>query len=344
MMQHEITRKHNLLRPNGTLSEAGYARKLLLDYDRSAIRANRLRIKEWDYYLICNNDFALALTIADNSYMGLDSISLIDFKRPWQHTKSPIRLFPMGRTNMPSSSEYGNTESFCKHHFLSFIRENNRRFLRFHMDDFYDHKPLGGEVVLEDHKGDSMVIATPFEKDPLAFYYNQKINCMTAKGYVTLGDNSYIFQPSDSFGTLDWGRGVWTYKNTWYWGSASGLLDGIPFGFNIGCGFGDDSEATENMLFYNHKAHKLSRVTFNIPTKNGEDVFLDPWFFTSDDDRFKMIFHPVIDRAAKTDLKLLCSDQHQVFGKFTGRVVLDDGTLLNIKNFPGFAEKVFNKW
>lgn len=343
-MQHEITRRHDLLRPNGALSEAGYARKLILNYDRSAIRASSFRIKEWDYYLIANQDFAVALTIADNSYMGLDSISLIDFRRPWQQTKSAVRLFPMGKTDMPESSESGDVESFCKHHFISFKREKDRRFLRFHMDNFYDHKTIGGEISLEDHKGDSMVIATPFEKDPLAFYYNQKINCMSAKGYVTLGDDSYIFHPSQSFGVLDWGRGVWTYKNTWYWGSCSGLLDGIPFGFNIGCGFGDTSEATENVLFYNHRLHKLSQVTFNIPTLNGKDNYLEPWFFTSDDDRFKMIFHPIIDRTAKTNLGLLCSDQHQVFGHFTGRVVLDDGTTLNIKNFLGFAEKVFNKW
>ena len=212
------------------------------------------------------------------------------------------------------------------------------------MDHFYDHKTLDGEITLEDHGGDSMVIATPFVEDPLAFYYNQKINCMAAKGYVNLGDQSYIFRPEESFGVLDWGRGVWTYKNTWYWGSSSGLLDGVPFGFNIGCGFGDDSEATENMLFYGHKAHKLSRVTFNIPTLNGVDNYLEPWFFTSDDDRFKMIFHPIIDRAAKTNLGILCSDQHQVFGLYTGRVVLDDGTVLTIKDFLGFAEKVFNKW
>jgi len=57
-----------------------------------------------------------------------------------------------------------------------------------------------------------------------------------------------------------------------------------------------------------------------------------------------MDFRPVIDRAALTDFKVLCSDQHQVFGYFSGTAVLDDGRRLEIKNFLGFAEKVFNKW
>lgn len=343
-MQHEITMKKPLLRSNGVLAEAGYAKKPILKYERDVIKAGKLRIKEWDYYLINNSKIALALTIADNGYMGLDSISLIDFEKPWQATKSPIRLFPMGKTNMPESSECGDAESYCKNHYLSFKRENDRRFLEFRMADFYDYKMIEGKISLEDPKGESMVIATPFAENPKAFYYNQKINCMPAKGYVRLGDTTYNFHPDDSVAVLDWGRGVWTYKNTWYWGSASGYAEGQPFGFNIGYGFGDTSAATENMVFVNHTAHKISQVTFNIPTKDGKADYLEPWFFTSDDDRFKMIFTPIIDRSARTNLGILCSDQHQIFGRYTGRVILDDGTSMNVKDLLGFAEKVFNKW
>ncbi len=72
---------------------------------------------------------------------------------------------------------------------------------------------------------------------------------MTARGSVRFDGQEYVFDPATSFAVLDWGRGVWTYKNTWYWGSASGLVDGVPFGFNIGYGFGDTSAASENMLF-----------------------------------------------------------------------------------------------
>ena len=66
--------------------------------------------------------------------------------------------------------------------------------------------------------------------------------------------------------------------------------------------------------------------------------------FTSDDGRFEMDFVPILDRAACTDVKLIKSDQHQVFGRFTGTAVLDDGTAVRVKDFLGFAEKVENKW
>jgi hypothetical protein len=70
-VQHEITKAMPLLNEDGNLREAGYAKKLLPVYNRGEIKANSLRIKEWDYYLVCNDHFAVALTIADNSYMGL---------------------------------------------------------------------------------------------------------------------------------------------------------------------------------------------------------------------------------------------------------------------------------
>ena len=59
-----------------------------------------------------------------------------------------------------------------------------------------------------------------------------------------MGEENINFDSKDTFAILDWGRGVWTYKNTWYWSSATGEIDGVPFGFNLGYGFGDTSKAT----------------------------------------------------------------------------------------------------
>ncbi len=186
---------------------------------------------------------------------------------------------------------------------------------------------------------DTMVIATPWDEKH-AFYYNQKINTMRASGYMEYDGKKYEFDPKTDFGTLDWGRGVWTYDNTWYWGSGNCDIDGNAFGFNIGYGFGNTSAATENVLFYNGKVHKLDDVTFHIP----ESGYTDPWKITSSDGRFEMDFIPVLDRAAYMNFKIIASDQHQVFGKMAGKAVLDDGTVIEIKDMMCFAEKVHNKF
>ena len=102
--QHEIFSVAPLLDENGNLREPGWARKPLPQYHRADIKASPLRIKEWDYYLITDGHIGLALTIADNGYMGLDSISFLDFDERWQITKSPMRMMPMGKTKLPESS------------------------------------------------------------------------------------------------------------------------------------------------------------------------------------------------------------------------------------------------
>ena len=163
----------------------------------------------------------------------------------------------------------------------------------------------------------------------------------TADNYPSLTERANISNKSKpdcfvSIHTNAYGEGGWS--------SASGLLDGAPFGWNLGYGFGDTSAATENALIYNGRLHKLDHVTFEIPMKDRKEDYLSPWRFTSSDGRFEMQFRPVLDRAACTDFKLLKSDQHQVFGTFTGTAVLDDGSALSVRDFFGFAEKVENKW
>ncbi len=348
-MQHEITTRHPLLDKKGRLIETGYAKSLILDYDRKAIKGGALRIKEWDYYYIGNDDFGVALTIADNSYMGLDSISLLDFRTGWQHTNSPMSVMTLGKLGFPATSANGDVSHGNGKYNIDFKHNGDHRMLTFRMDNFFEGKAISGQIRLENPEQDTMVIVTPFPEKETAFYYNQKINCMAASGKVWFDDQVYEFTPDKSFGVLDWGRGVWAYENTWYWGSASGVVDGVPFGFNIGYGFGDTSAASENMLFYDGKAHKLSQVTFNIPMKDDgkggqTEDYLAPWTFTSDDDRFEMDFAPILNRASCTDVKLILSDQNQVFGRFTGKAVLDDGTVIELKDFIGFAEKVHNKW
>ena len=347
MNQHEITERRPLLDASGNLTEPGYAKSLLPVYRRGDIKANKLRIKEWDYYCINNGHFALALTIADNSYMGLDSISLLNLDEGWEITKSPMKAFTNGKVGLPESSERGDVHSAGRNYSILFKNEGDRRVLIAQMKNFGPEGSLYAKVTLTDIPAESMVIATPFDKDK-HFYYNQKINCMRAEGTVTYGyhNRTYTFDPADSFAVLDWGRGVWTYENTWYWSSAAYVLpSGTPFGWNLGYGFGDTSAASENMLFHAGTAHKLGGIKFEIPGEaEGKERYTEPWKFTSDDGRFEADFVPVLDRASCTDVKLIKSDQHQVFGRFTGKAVLDNGTVVEFADFPGFAEKVSNKW
>lgn len=341
MRNHEVTNVQPLLSSDGTLREPGWSRKMVQVYDRSRVKAPAFRIKEWDYYLVVSqkNEFAVALTISDDGYIGLQSASLLDFKKKWEHTETILNAFPMGKLKLPSNSSEGNTVYHDKRLDMEFIVTPGKRRLICNFKNFLDGKPFYCDITLDQPEMDSMVIATPWDKKG-RFYYNQKINCMRASGSASFDGKSYDFDPETDFGTLDWGRGVWTYDNTWYWGSGNGVVNGKDFGFNIGYGFGNTAAASENILFYDGKCHKLDDVTFHIP----EDSYLSPWKFSSSDGRFEMDFTPILDRAAKIDVKVIVTDQHQVFGRLNGTAILDDGTKLEIRDMLMFAEKVHNKY
>ena len=343
-MQKKIIKAGKLLDEHGVLREKGYSTQMLLEYNRHDIKGKKLRIKEWDYYLIYNEKFAVALTVADNSYMGLISASFIDFTKIKEKTKSIMTIMPMGKTNLPSSSKSGDVNFQNDKVKVSFIHKDGKRLLKLIMKDF-DEGDLRVSFELSEEPKDSMVIATPFAEDKRAFYYNQKIVGMRAEGKVEYQGKFYIFSKENSLGLLDWGRGVWTYDNTWYWSALHGIIDGKVFGFNLGYGFGDTSNATENMLFYDGTAHKLEEVTFHIPKDSkGKFMYCEPWRITSSDQRCNLTFQPILDRSACISLGILKSDQHQVFGTFDGDLVLDDGSKLNISSMLGFAERVHNKW
>ncbi len=343
MTQHRLS-SGALLDESGALCEAGYATSLVKTYARGKIRAGGLRIKEWDYYLIYNDRYGVALTIDDNSYMGLISASFLDFETRAEKTVSPMYFFPMGKVGFPPSSESGDVKKSVSGARAEFINHDGIRRLQVSIDQF-DDGPFSCDFTLTDAPRDSMVIATPFAGKKTAFYYNQKIVGMRASGTATCRGKTYAFDAADTFGLLDWGRGVWTYDNTWYWGAGQGLVNGHVVGFNIGYGFGDTAAASENMVFVDGVAHKLDRLTFNIPKKaDGTDDYLSPWTFSSNDGRFEMRYTPILDRKARTSVGPLLSDQHQVFGYFDGTILLDGGETLTLTHFLGFAEKVRNKW
>ncbi|TNE86531.1 MAG: DUF2804 domain-containing protein [Deltaproteobacteria bacterium] len=335
-MQREIVEAGPLLSPKGVLHTPGWARKPLLAYDRSLARG---RLKEWDYYCILREDFGLAVTVADLGYIGFVAVAWLDFENGSFHSSEMMRPFTRGKLALPASSEQGDVEVAWGKRRVHIRREAGERTLTLEWPDFRKGEDLRAEIALTaPETDDGLVVATPFPGHATAFYYNHKQNCLSADGEVQLGEETHHFTPATSMGVLDWGRGVWTWSNTWYWGSASGKVGKKRVGFNLGYGFGDLSTHTENIAFVDGVGHKLDEVQFAFGR------YMDPWQCTSNDGRFEMTFTPILDRHADINLLVFRSLQHQVFGTYSGKVVLDDGSTLEVPKLLGFAEKVVNRW
>ena len=313
----------------------GYATHSILKYDRRAIKAPPWRIKEWDYYQVSDKSHCLQFTIGHAAYAGMVSVMLFDFQKgEVLAQKEQFLVLPFGSLHMPEDTETDHALAYEKKGIdMRFTVTGDPRRLTCRWEDFE------ADILLTRQNPHSLVISVPFDESPRAFYYNDKINCMTAEGAVRYGDGEYRFDPSEAFGLLDWGRGVWPFHNEWYWSNGTGTVDGKIFGFNLGCGFGNTSTASENILFYDGQAHKLGEVSFTL----GDD-YMEPWHLQDKEGRLDLTLTPVYDRTTRTKVVWVDNVCHQMFGEFSGKAVLDDGTELKIENVTAFAEHAVNNW
>ncbi len=343
---HRITGSGPLLDEHGRLREAGYALRPPFEYGHDRIAAHRMRIKDWDYYLVQDSEYAVALTFSDLGYIGLISASVMHFPTRTFKTTSELVLMPLGRMGLPTSSSKGDVRWANRRCRVSYAHVPGGRRLSFFMARFDGDADLDVELYLDQAPRDSMVICTPWAEHPKAFYYNQKTLGMRARGGLRRGAEFHEFMADEALGLLDWGRGVWTYDNVWYWAAAQGHVDGHVVAFNLGYGFGDTSAASENMAFVDGVAHKLGRVDFGIPkAEDGVYEYMKPWHVTDDEGRLDLVFSPTIDRVDNINVcGVVRSDQHQVFGSLAGTIVLDDGSSLHVEDLPASAEHIHNRY
>lgn len=340
MRKNNLLNPGNLLDKNGNLTECGYATTLIKNFNRENLKTSKLKLKQWDYYYLGDENFGVAVTIDDNGYMGLTSVSLLDFKNKIIYEASKMFAFPLGKVNMPVTSETGDVSYKQKGFDFNFYNNNGSRHLVCKVDNLKG-KEFSLDVYLEKTTPHSMVIVTPFLKRR-HFYYNQKINNLKVSGHFCFGDLKYDFNQT-AYGVLDWGRGVWTYSNTWYWSSLNGFENGHHIGFNLGYGFGDTSNASENIVFYDQEVYKLGDIVFDIPKENNKLNFIKPWKIYDDEGLINLNFYPIIDRHAKINALILGQDSHQVFGYFNGEIKTKE-KIIKINHLLGFAEKVKNRW
>ncbi|MFX0000037.1 MAG: DUF2804 domain-containing protein [Candidatus Hermodarchaeota archaeon] len=338
--QTEITEPSDLFSKDGSLVQKGWARKPILKYNKENIGKGWSRIKEWDHFSILNDQFGFQLTIGDIGYITQMSYVWLDFEKKERESKGEFKFFTKSKLLPPSSLEDSKIEFPSKKFKAIIEKKGNQRIITIE-DPTFINKGIKGTITLNDKpEWDNTVVVTGYKEDPRLFYYNHKINMMPAEGSIQIGENKYLFEPETSFGLMDWGRGIWPYHTHWLWGSACGIVNEVPVAFNIGYGFGDLSTHTENIIFYDGKAHKIDEVAFHHENRDPTK----PWKFTSNNNRFNMFLTPLIPHKEKLNFGLIYLNSFLLHGLYTGDVVLDNGEKIHIDNLLGHAEDIFWRW
>ena len=344
-MQTELTQSGPLLAPEGHLSQVGWSRQPLLDCNLEAALFylvqpfQRFRIKRWDYYAVFTPRGFFSATIADLGYAGNLFVYVMDFETGELHEEGLVVPFGRG-VQLPRNSTEGDSHFKNGKASLHFSVSANQRKISVAWPEFNGGRGIQADISLTCPPGyESMMIVIPIGLK--RFYYNRKINCLPAEGIIKYGESTEILNPQTCIGSLDWGRGVWEYQSYWNWASTSGFLpDGRPVGLNLGCGFGDLSKAGENALILGNRIHKLETVKFDYSSAD----YMKPWKFSDPEGRLDLTFTPFKERVAQTNLGIIFSEVHQMFGRYNGKAVADNGEAIQIKDLIGFAEEHHARW
>ncbi|MDR2094605.1 MAG: DUF2804 domain-containing protein [Treponema sp.] len=337
MNQIEITKPVSVLDDAGKPVNFGWARYPYFNYDPAYIRSNNTTISESDRYFIISPMHILSFEILDNGFLGYAGISVVSLKEKKWNTQVFTSPFTLGALGLSPNSSKGSVRFQKQKAILDFVAmEGGARIIKADIPKFGHRRMLRGEVVLSPPtNAESIVTHMPWRREKNAFRCSCHSPWYTVEGVIQLGATEMIFTRGNAWGIFDWNRGIRPREDLRYQASACGISAGREISFNVGYGSSDAQMGTENAFFTDGRIHKLNQVTFHISPAN----WLLPWHFTSNDNRLEMTFYPNQERVERHWVLFHSLRRRQVFGYFSGKILLDDGTPLEFQNITGFAER-----
>lgn len=334
MLQREITFDDDLLDLDGGLRHRGWARGARLRYEPARVRAARQRIKEWEHYTVLTSELSISLTLAQLGIVGAAHVEVLRLSDG--HVASGLDLFVPRRDGLPVTP-YLDAPFEKRTRHVCFSSAAESRAVSF---AFANGTRLRGVLELgAPGPGDGLAVATPFEA-PELFFYEYKVPDLLPAGWLELDGHRYELASGRTHAILDWGRGAWPKQTRWLWGWGAGAVAQKRVSFNLGCGFGDMSAASENAVVVDGVLHKLGDVSWHYDPQQRSRA----WTFEDDAGRLSLTFIPQRHREWGTNLVIWGAQLDKVYGHYSGTVVLDDGSRMTLDGVAGFAEEMTQRW
>jgi hypothetical protein len=337
MPQIEISAPLSVLDDSGRPVNFGWARSPVFNYTAPLLRTSARRTVASDRYIVFSPTHMLTMQVLDDGYLGYVGVSVISLKDKKRSTQYYNFPFSLGSLNLPDSSEEGSVRVQRKKFFLEFtVMDGGVRIIRLDFPKFGHHRYLRGELVLTPLPGaESLVTHMPWTRQKTAFILSRRSPCFCTEGVIQFGISEVVFSQGKGWGILDWNRGSRPPSDVRWWASACGYAGDDKVGFSVGYSGADSSLGTDNAFFLNGKIHKLDQVTFHLAPAD----WMKPWRFSGSDNRLEMTFVPFQDRVDRNRMLFHSLNRRQVFGTFSGKVILDNGAPFLFHDLTGIAER-----
>lgn len=332
----ELTSPMELCLPDGRLNPAavGWSRKPL---HRCNLHGRWPRKKRWNYWAITTETHLFSVTITDLDYAGLVFVYYADFAA--RQLTEATKIIPLGRgCHLPDN--VAADVQFASAGVTAVMQQVNGGVqLSVEMADF-EGRPLSARFsITTPPQHETLNVVVPWNER--TFQFTSKQNTLPAAGVVTIGGQETQFAGPQSFACLDFGRGIWPRDCRWNWGSASGEQNGRIIGLNLGGQWTDGTGSTENGVCVDGR---LSKISDELTWQYDKTNFMQPWRVTAPLAAVDLTFTPFMERVAASNLWLIRSEVHQMFGRYNGHITTSDGETIPIHDLIGWAEDHVARW
>ena len=347
MNKINLVKTKKLLNEKGCLIEPVFSNKLEFEFNKETIKS-KFKLKEWDHYVVEDNNFVITLTIINQSYMAELRATVVDLKNGFIYSKSSRKLFPKDKVVLSSDFKSGISDLKTKDANFRFEIKNGERYIKGYFKNFYDKHGFVGDLEFDfkihSEPEESVVSANKFNTNK-HFVYSQKINDLDADGMFTVNDKIYNFDKDLTFANCLLARGVMPYSTKWVINSLNTkTYEGDMVAFNLGKIKGKGVTINENVALYNGRVEKIGDIKFYIQRNGSRTNYLGSWTFYSEDGKLELCFEPILQVKRGIDLLLIKNRTRMVLGYYSGKLTLDSGKEVEIERSLGFSEKVSNKW
>lgn len=334
--ERELTSPVDLCQADGRLNPAavGWSRR---PWQRCNLHGRWPRKKRWNYWAVTTETHLFSATVSHLDYAGLVFIYYADFAAGL--LTEMTQLIPLGRgCNLPDT--VAGDVDFARSGLRVAMQQTSGGWrLAVEVADF-EGRPLTAQFTITtppDHE--TLNVVVPWNER--TFQFTSKQNTLPAEGVVRIGDNETRFTGPQSFACLDFGRGIWPRECRWNWGSASGRQNGRAIGLNLGGQWTNGTGSTENGVCVDGRLSKLSE---ELIWQYDNTAFMRPWRITAPSGAVDLTFTPFLERVAASNVWLVRSEVHQMFGRYNGAITTSEGETIPVHDLVGWAEDHIARW
>lgn len=299
----------------------------LMDNKANAF-ARYFNYKQFQFICVTGSDWLLAVAIADIRYANSGFAYLYNFDTKEASSKGLLLPGALGckMSDSPSAGE-------AKQHFGAYQVAIKTSLTHWQLN--IDTQELKASLTIA--KADQMPLALCAPTDYNGWTYTEKSNALAVSGTLELQGKALDL--TQALAGYDFSAGFMRRQTSWRWASINAVVEGKAFGLNMAAGV-NETGLCENALWLDGQIQHLSPASFSFDRKDNTK----PWQVSSLCCEVLLEFTPLYCRQEKVNIGLLASNFRQYVGLYTGFVLLQNGSKLQLNAVKGLAEDHYAKW